>query len=950
MIFKCPAITSSRNFNAKSIEELLAKNQDEWSSTHGTYRTRNCRKVHQNNNNLAVDNLFPCLAFKLSDLLTYHSAYEEGHVFLGFTKDGQLLLSYTLVDSQFDYNNLYKTDTYILHFWLFAPGRSLKKIGEVQLFGSDLTLDPGSNGLRIAVCQWPTDHHRILVYGCNRDQWCQPCNEEVECFITITALPPLKHCHNCSQISKLAGASVNEPSEAGDVKKIKQRCLKHSFVFHLQYHLLPPFPPFTPKMCLSLEDGTVVFNTGDAIYALSVTVLDSSKNLASFDKNFESSQNLSSSSTTTHLHSSCVTCTKMKSHNSSAHESDEYLRHKLGMKTVNAESKENIVPDICESFPPTDNKSCKHDNGNKKLSGLEIIDFRLIYVQQEDMDIDDDTSHGEEDMMYKSHLSVEVCSSYNTRMKVLPKVKVSSWNKECIYVKQQICQIEGFVNAMVDQICSASPLYKKNMIFLDYYTQILDICPVSGSIFISVHLMFESKKSQARCLSCSWYKCSFCFQWTPSNGVCKLLHTIPFQEIDSKENERIRRNGPLWDPESLSKHTRYLQSLRPPSLYMQSVKVVTNEALIKNESLELICEPYHGIALENRVSRVKDLELDMQGSQLLSALRSAHGYVGIFGIPSGAHEIALYGSLNVLKNSLLLLKSPENREYMVAVFNLKSADNILDKAEQKMDCIAEANNLQHTAKDKELLTDLQAIASATLFRFGLNPKLFPLNVSTFSLLIIYLRKASRPQDYSNKFSEKKCIALFQEYIGTGSNMICPDGMEKFCEDISVEPENVLSLIVMLVVAWKMNAKQMGFFTESEWLKGFTDLKCDSVKSIKEKLDYLRSLLKDQAIFKSIYRYAFDFAKSLDQRCLDIETGRDMLQLLLGIHWPLLGSFKEFLVKTDRKVINKDQWYNILEFSRTIIPDLSNYDVDGAWPVLLDEFVEWLKNETDRIRS
>lgn len=30
-----------------------------------------------------------------------------------------------------------------------------------------------------------------------------------------------------------------------------------------------------------------------------------------------------------------------------------------------------------------------------------------------------------------------------------------------------------------------------------------------------------------------------------------------------------------------------------------------------------------------------------------------------------------------------------------------------------------------------------------------------------------------------------------------------------------------------------------------------------------------------------------------------------------------------------KGMNKDQWYNVLEFSRTINTDLSNYDEDGA---------------------
>lgn len=105
--------------------------------------------------------------------------------------------------------------------------------------------------------------------------------------------------------------------------------------------------------------------------------------------------------------------------------------------------------------------------------------------------------------------------------------------------------------------------------------------------------------------------------------------------------------------------------------------------------------------------------------------------------------------------------------------------------------------------------------------------------------------------------------------------------------------------------------------------------------------------------------------------MDMETARVMLQLLLGKHWPLFTQFAQFLDQSKYKVINKDQWCNILEFSRTINHDLSNYDLDGACkytkkkvilhmqvlcvlhivcmccvillgPVMLDEFVEWLK--------
>ncbi|XP_035180182.1 DCN1-like protein 4 isoform X1 [Oxyura jamaicensis] len=190
------------------------------------------------------------------------------------------------------------------------------------------------------------------------------------------------------------------------------------------------------------------------------------------------------------------------------------------------------------------------------------------------------------------------------------------------------------------------------------------------------------------------------------------------------------------------------------------------------------------------------------------------------------------------------------------------------------------------------------------------------------------------------FSSKRCLEWFYEYAGT-DDIVGPEGMEKFCEDIGVEPENV----VMLVLAWKLDAQNMGYFTLQEWLKGMTSLQCDTTEKLRNSLDYLRSLLNEPTNFKLIYRYAFDFAREKDQRSLDINTAKCMLGLLLGKTWSLFPVFHQFLEQQSKyKVINKDQWCNVLEFSRTINLDLSNYDEDGAWPVLLDEFVEWYKGK------
>lgn len=89
-------------------------------------------------------------------------------------------------------------------------------------------------------------------------------------------------------------------------------------------------------------------------------------------------------------------------------------------------------------------------------------------------------------------------------------------------------------------------------------------------------------------------------------------------------------------------------------------------------------------------------------------------------------------------------------------------------------------------------------------------------------------------------------------------------------------------------------------------------------------------------------FAFDYNKPPEHRSLPIATARQLFPLLLRDRFQHLQLWLQFL-ENQKHSISKDTYALLLDFANTIDSEMSNYDeVNGAWPVLLDEFVDFAR--------
>lgn len=178
-------------------------------------------------------------------------------------------------------------------------------------------------------------------------------------------------------------------------------------------------------------------------------------------------------------------------------------------------------------------------------------------------------------------------------------------------------------------------------------------------------------------------------------------------------------------------------------------------------------------------------------------------------------------------------------------------------------------------------------------------------------------------------------AVFARYqdLEAEEASITEEGILQLCDALGIDAQDP----VMLALSCAMDAASMGVYTLTEFRRGMHKLHCNTIEDLRAEIPVLRTRLRDRAEFALIYSFTFGFSKDPIQKSLALELAIGLWDLLLPGHFYWRRHWLQYVREHARSVVSKDLWHQVLDFGHQIKPDLSNYDENGAWPVLLDDF-------------
>jgi len=192
-------------------------------------------------------------------------------------------------------------------------------------------------------------------------------------------------------------------------------------------------------------------------------------------------------------------------------------------------------------------------------------------------------------------------------------------------------------------------------------------------------------------------------------------------------------------------------------------------------------------------------------------------------------------------------------------------------------------------------------------------------------------------------------ALFDKYAEDDDPMVIGmEGIDTLCTDVGIDAgEDVRGLVLL----WKLGLAKgrPGQITLEEWQKGCAANNIDSIDKLKAIVPSLDTGFLEHNDFRDLYKFVFQFNREGTHRTIDREFIISLFEIVFKgtgrVPPERLESFTVFLRQyAEGEKVTLDQWMNFLEFGTKHPTDIDDYDENGAWPIMIDDYVEYLKEK------
>lgn len=211
-------------------------------------------------------------------------------------------------------------------------------------------------------------------------------------------------------------------------------------------------------------------------------------------------------------------------------------------------------------------------------------------------------------------------------------------------------------------------------------------------------------------------------------------------------------------------------------------------------------------------------------------------------------------------------------------------------------------------------------------------------------------------EYANqRLSVTEITKMYEHYkkASTSSDEDCvqAEGLMALCKDLGGDEEK--DPFPLLLFACRVQAQQPYEIRRNEWIVGLRSMGLDKWSKTKEAVNRWRRELEDQTHFKCFYHFVFDWTReTIDRKVIAAEdaclTWNQVLRPRLRL-FPL-AQWCHYVEHIFGKGISRDVWKQLLDLATQVETGqldagLKAYDEEmGAWPTLMDDFVEWGRKE------